>query len=231
MILGLIPARGGSKGVPKKNIRMVAGKPLIAYAIECGLKCPSIDRVVVSTDNEEIATIAKQYGAEIPFMRPVEIAADTTPMLPVLQHAVQEIEQESNEKVEFIVLIDSTAPLRIPDDIEQALTICKQEDCDAVISVNEAHRNPYFNMVKEENGYARLVCEPDRPVGRRQDAPVVYDVNTVVWIWKRHALMEEQARIPKRTKLYLVPRERSIDIDTEFDFQILEYYFTRAKQT
>lgn len=223
MILGLIPARGGSKGVPKKNIRLVAGKPLIAYTIECARKCSSLDRVVVSTDSEEIATIARTYGAEVPFMRPAELASDTAAMVPVLEHAIAEIERRSGEQVEFLVLIDSTAPLRIPEDIEQALTICKQDDCDAVISVNAPHRNPYFNMVKEENGYVRLICEPERLVSRRQDAPPVYDVNTVVWIWRRKALMEDHARIPKRTKLYLVPKERSIDLDTEFDFKFLEH--------
>lgn len=228
MILGLIPARGGSKGVPKKNIRMVAGKPLIAYAIECALKCPSLDRVVVSTDSEEIAAVARQHGAEVPFMRPAELASDTAAMVPVLEHAITEIEKETAESVEFLVLIDSTAPLRIPDDIEQALAICKQDDCDAVISASEAHRNPYFNMVKEENGYVRLVCEPATPVGRRQDAPQVYDVNTVVWVWRRDALMKDHARIPKRTKLYLIPRERSIDLDTELDFKLLERLLTNS---
>ena len=215
--------------MPKKNIRMVAGRPLIVHAIECARRCPSLDRVVVSTDSEEIATIARQYGAEVPFMRPVELASDTAAMVPVLEHAISEIEKKTAERVEFLVLIDATAPLRIADDIEQALKICRADDCDAVISASEAHRNPYFNMVKEENGYMRLVIEPDKPVVRRQDAPKVYDVNTVVWVWRRNALMEDHARIPKRTKLYLVPRERSIDLDSESDFNLLEYFIQRKQ--
>ena len=223
MILGLIPARGGSKGVPGKNIRRVSGKPLIAYAIECGLQCPSIEHVVVSTDSVEIAEIAKGFGAEVPFLRPAEIAADTTPMLPVMQHCISSSESFYHTTVEFLVLLDPTGPLRLVEDIEHCIRRCKESDCDAIISGNVAHRNPYFNMVKEEESYVQLVCSTNGSIGRRQDAPSVYDLNTVVWVYSRKALMEEQARIPKKTQLYLVPPERSIDLDTEFDFRVLGF--------
>ena len=223
MILGLVPARGGSKGVPGKNIRKVSGKPLIAYAIECGLKCPSIDHVIVSTDNKMIADIAEEFGAEVPFMRPSEIASDIAPMLPVMQHAIVNSEKFYGSMVDYLVLLDPTGPLRVVDDIENCIKLCRETGCDAVISGSTAHRNPYFNMVRENGGYVHLVCLSGESIGRRQDAPLVYDLNTVVWVYTRNALIDKKARIPEKTRLYLVPSERAIDIDTEFDFQILEF--------
>lgn len=223
MVLGVIPARGGSKGVPGKNIRPVLDKPLIAYAIECGLKCPSIDHLIVSTESQEIASIARKCGADVPFMRPRELAEDTTPMLPVLQHAVVASEEYYDKMLSTLVLLDPTGPLRTVDDVENCLKLFKSSNCDAVISGNVAHRSPYFNMVIKENNYVRLAFPTSKPIGRRQDSPPVYDLNTVVWVYSRKALMEERARIPKKTLLYLVPPERAIDIDTELDFKILEF--------
>jgi CMP-N-acetylneuraminic acid synthetase len=223
MVLGVIPARGGSKGVQGKNIRPVNGKPLICYTIECGLNCPSIDRLIVSTDSREIATIAKDAGANVPFIRPAHLARDTTPMLPVLKHALCEAEKIYDCVVDVVVLIDPTAPLRTKEDVEGAVALFRQGGADTVISGSSAHRNPYFNMVSvNPDGYARLVIETDPPCGRRQDAPEVFDLNTVVWIFSRNAILNEKVRITKRTKLFLVPSERSIDLDNEFDFQLLD---------
>jgi CMP-N-acetylneuraminic acid synthetase len=223
IILGVIPARGGSKGVPGKNIRPVLGKPLIAYSIECGLKCSSIDRLVVSTDSEEIADIARKLGAEVPFLRPEELAGDTVPMLPVMRHSITSAEEHYGRTVRALVLLDPTGALRTVDDVESCLKLFEDSDCDAVISGNTAHRSPYFNMVIQDTGYVRLVIPTSKPIGRRQDCPVVYDLNTVVWVYSRRALMEEKARIPERTLLYFVPPERAIDVDTELDLKILEF--------
>lgn len=222
MVLGIIPARGGSKGVPGKNIRLVLGKPLISYSIECGLECPSIDHLIVSTDSQEIADIARKCGADVPFIRPKELAGDTVPMLPVLQHAITVTEKQYDKTISAVVLLDPTGPLRTVDDVEGCLKLYRDSDCDAVVSGNRAHRSPYFNMVVPYNGYIRLVIPTSEPIGRRQDSPPVYDLNTVVWVYSRKALMEEKARIPRRTLLYLVPPERAVDIDTELDFRILE---------
>jgi len=227
MILGLIPARGGSKGVPGKNIRRVGEKPLINYAIECGLACPSIDRVVVSTDSEKIAKIAQAAGAQVPFLRPKELAQDDTPMLPVLQHAIEKIEKISKIRVNLLVLLDPTGPLRTVADVEAAIRLIQVHGCDAVISGHTAHRNPYFNMVVPDGVYVRIVLKADPPIGRRQDAPKIYDLNTVVWIYTRSAVMERDERIPKRTMLYHVPIERSIDLDSERDFEYLELLMRR----
>lgn len=223
-ILGVVPARSGSKGVRNKNIRPVRGKPLMAHAIECGLRAAFVDRVIVSTDSEEFADIARSFGAEVPFLRPAELATDQAPMLPVLQHAVSEMEALHGERVECVVLLDPTAPLRETTDVERAVDRFRAGDCDAVISAHRAHRNPYFNMIMKSGrgDYVKLVCDSDTPVGRRQDAPEVFDLNTVVWVFSRRALMEEQQRIPGRSVMIEIPVERAIDIDTEEDLRLLE---------
>lgn len=230
VVLGVIPARGGSKGVPGKNIRTVLGKPLIGYAIACARECPSLSQIIVSTDSPEIAEVAKRLGAEVPFLRPAELAQDDTPMLPVLQHAIEETERTTGKRVEAVVLMDPTAPLREPADIEGSLKLLRESNCDAVISGSPARRNPYFNMVRADaDGFIQIFNKSDKSVGRRQDAPQAFDLNTVVWVFSRYALMEEKARIPKKSKLYEIPVERTIDLDHEFDFTVLELLLQRRQ--
>ena len=220
--LGLIPARGGSKGAKNKNIHPLLGRPMISYAIECGLACPSIDHLVVSTDSKKIADIAKKYGADLPFMRPSELARDKSPMMPVLEHALKVCESFYNAHIECIVLLDATSPLTTPDDIEKSIALFKSGDYDAVISAVPARRNPYFNMVVVENGYARLAIEPETPVTRRQDCPDVYDLNNSIWIFSKKAILEEKNRIPGKSTIYIMDESRSVDVDTETDLKILE---------
>ena len=223
IILAVIPARGGSKGIPNKNIRLLRGKPMIVYAIECAQRCPSINKVWVTTDSRTIARIAKQSGACVPSLRPSILAEDTTPMMPVLQHALSEAEQYFHETVRRLVLLDPTAPLRSVADVERALQVFSQNPCDAVVSGNLAHRNPYFNMVRTEGPYVKLVNETTRDIGRRQDAPEIFDLNTVVWIYSRDAICEGK-RLPQRTLLYRVPRDRAIDLDSELDLRMIECF-------
>ncbi len=223
IVLGLVPARGGSKGVKRKNVRSLVGRPLIAYAIEVGLSCPSIDRLVVSTDDGEIARIARVLGAEVPFMRPASLARDDTPMLPVLRHALECMERIHETIVSTVVLLDPTSPFRTVDDIDRALGLFyKDGGCHAVVSGCMARHSPEFNMVRLEEGRARLLMPTARHIGRRQDCPPSYDLDTTVWIYSREALMEIGERIPPDTRLYQVPEERSFHIDTEFDFMVAE---------
>ena len=226
-ILGVIPARGGSKGVPQKNIHLVNEKPLIAYAIECALQSSSLDQVIVSTDNFEISEISKKWGASVPFIRPAKLAKDTSPMFPVIYHALIKSEKYFKTKFDCVVVIDPTAPLRIVDDIEKALEKFLQSNCDALVSGNNSHRNPYFNMVKKNRHYVTLVNTSKKPIERRQDAPKIFDLNTVVWIFSRDSILKQKGRLPKRTILYLVPNDRAIDLDTECDFQYLEFLLNK----
>lgn len=222
MILGVIPARGGSAGVPRKNLRLVGGKPLITHAIENGLACKRIDKLMVSTDSEEIAKVAKSAGAWVPFIRPSHLAQNDSPMLPVLEHALLEVELTQRTRIVAVVLIDPTAPLRRVQDLDQAIALFERESPDAVISGAPAKRNPYFNMVEEKDGFFRLVKKSSTEVTRRQDCPKVYDLNTVVWIFSREAIIEIRERIPPKTLVFEVPEARAVDLDTEEDFKHLE---------
>jgi len=163
-------------------------------------------------------------------MRPAHLAADTAPMLPVLQHAAELAEKQYGRRLELLVLLDPTGPLRTPDDVSSCIALARAGNCDAVISGNRAHRSPYFNMVAPDGNYVKLAATPSTGVGRRQDSPTVYDLNTVVWVYSRQALMREQARIPKKSKIYLVPPERALDLDTELDFEILETMLQRRER-
>ena len=223
MILGVVPARSGSKGIPHKNIREVCGKPLIAYSIECGLNCSLIDHLIVNTDDETIAEVGRSWGAEVPFLRPQELAEDTTAMLPVMQHVVENAEEFYGASLEAMVLLQPTGPLRTVEDIEQSITLWKQTDCDAVVSAHESHSNPFFTMVWEKNGSYELVNSSEYSMGRRQDAPPIFDLNAIVWVYSRNALMVEKARLPKKTLIHVVPADRCLDVDTEFDLKILEF--------
>ena len=229
MVLAVVPARGGSRGIPGKNLRMLGGKPLLAHAIECGLASPDIDHLVVSTESADIIAVAREHGADTPFVRPVELASDTAPMLPVLQHAIVECERYYRKQVDLLVLLDPTGPLRTPADISACIKLARQSGCDAVISGNRAHRSPHFNMVSPNGDFVKLTITPPENVGRRQDSPAVFDLNTVVWVYTRQALMQEKARIPRKSKLYLVPPERAIDVDSEFDFELLEFVHSRTE--
>ena len=231
LTIAVVPARAGSKGVKNKNLLPVMGRPLLAHSIECGLACPSVDHVVLSTDTDEIARVGLEWGAEVPFLRPAELARDTSPMLPVMQHAVTACEESYGMPIETLVLLHPTSPLRTVEDVECCISLLRSGDCDAVISARPGRRNPYFNMVVQAGPYVRLAIPSETPIGRRQDAPPVYDLDTSVWVYSRAALMEQHARIPDRTKLYVIPEERSIDLDTELDFEILESMLERRALT
>ena len=222
MILGITPARSGSKGIPGKNIRHINGKPLIAYTIEIALATPELDRYIISTDSESIANICKSLGADAPFLRPAELASDSAPMLPVLRHALLETEALYQETVNILVLLDPTAPLRTVKDVSNSIQLFKESDCNAVISVSEAARNPYFNMLEVRNGYCEIVKLHSPSIGRRQDAPTVFDMNTVVAVFSRDVIVHADNRIPTKTIPFVIPRERLIDLDTPEDLRLLE---------
>ena len=222
--LAVIPARGGSKGVPRKNIRLLAGKPLIAYAIETALASRLIDRVVVSTEDEEIAGIARQYGAEVPFLRPKELARDDSPEWLTWQHAIRTLTAtENSPRIDVFVCVSPTAPLRSVDDLDACIGMLTSSDADLVVTVKPAERNPYFNMMTlNEAGYAELVIPPPRDgvIYRRQDAPKVYDMTTVAYAVRPTFVLSANAIFDGVVRGVVVPQERALDIDTEFDMRI-----------
>lgn len=222
-IVALICARGGSLGVPGKNIRPLAGKPLIAWAIEQAKAVSRIDRVIVSTDSEEIAGVARAAGAEVPFLRPAELARNDSPEWMVWRHALAYIKEASRAYPSALVVVPTTAPLREPADIGRCLDEFEKGNADIVITVTDAHRSPYFNMVKENtDGTVALVNPPSQAVTRRQDAPAVYDMTTVAYVARPEFVMTRGGVFDGRVRQVLVPPDRALDIDTLLDFRIAE---------
>lgn len=221
--VAFIFARGGSKGLPGKNIRIFGGKPLIAWSIKHAMSIERIDRVIVSTDSDEIASVAKHYGAEVPFMRPPELATDGCPEWLAWRHALNYLLETTGGLPEVMVSVPATAPLRLPIDIENCLDEYEKGEVDVVITATDAHRSPYFNMIKaKSDGTVELVNPPLSGIARRQDAPVVYDMATVCYVANSQFIMTHNAAFDGRVRAVLVPVERSIDIDTMLDFQIAE---------
>ena len=221
--VAFIFARGGSKGLPGKNIRPFGGKPLIAWSIKHALAVERIDRVIVSTDSDEIATISKQYGAEVPFIRPADLAMDESPEWLAWRHALEYLKNDDGSMPEFMVSLPATAPLRLAIDINSCIDEYEKGSSDMVITVTDAHRSPYFNMVKENSdGSYGLVNAPPLTVNRRQDAPMVYDMATVCYVANPEFVMLHDSIFEGQVRAVHVPIERAIDIDTLLDFQIAE---------
>ena len=216
-------ARGGSKGLPGKNIRLLGGKPLIAWSIEHALAVKRIERVIVSTDSEEIAAVAREYGAEVPFIRPAELARDDSPEWLAWRHALNYLLDRNGALPEVMVSVPTTGPLRLPLDIENCLDEYEKGDADMVVTVSDAHRSPYFNMVKANaDGTVGLVNPPQSNIARRQDAPAVFDMATIAYVVRPEFVMTHNAVFEGRVRAVHVPTERAIDIDTLLDFQIAE---------
>jgi CMP-N-acetylneuraminic acid synthetase len=220
--VALICARGGSKGVPNKNIRPLGGKPLIAWAVDVAREVPRIERVIVSTDSEPIAVAARAAGAEVPFMRPLELARDDSPEWLVWRHALNTLWGNGSFPAALVV-VPATAPLRAADDIERCLDEYESAECDVVITVTDARRSPYFNMVRRlESGGVGLVLPPEGRITRRQDVPEIYDMATVAYVARPAFVLEQNGIFDGRVRAVHVPAERALDIDTALDFEIAE---------
>ena len=227
-VIAFIFARGGSKGLPGKNLRPLAGKPLIAHAIEHALAVPRIERVIVSTDSTDIAQVARDFGAEVPFMRPAELATDDSPEWLSWRHAVDFVRQEEGCLPSVMVSVPTTAPLRRPQDIEHCLNLFFGGGADVVVTVSAAHRSPYFNMVQNRSdGTVELVIPSLRGISRRQDVPVVFDITTVAYIADPEFVLRKDSIFQGRVKAFEIPSERAMDIDTLLDFDIAEFLLSR----
>jgi N-acylneuraminate cytidylyltransferase len=219
----LICARGGSKGLPGKNIKPLNGIPLIGWSINIAKQIKRASRIVVSTDSEEIAQVALKYGAEVPFMRPKDLAQDDSPEWLVWRHAIKYVESHEGEDIDAIVVLPVTAPLRSVKDVDTCIDLFEEGEVDSVITVSEANRSPYFNMtVNDDSGYASLVISPENQIIRRQDAPEVFDMTTVAYVVNTNAVKLSNGVFKGKVKSIVIPQERSIDIDTLLDFKIAE---------
>jgi len=219
-----ICARGGSKGVKNKNIRELVGKPLIALSLEQARSSSLFDLIVVSSDSTEILDVARSHGADLLVDRPPELASDTAAKLPAIRHCVAEAEQFFGKRFDVIVDLDATSPLRLVEDIQGAVDLLESKNVSNVITAAPARRSPYFNLVElDDGGVVRLSKPLEKPLVRRQDSPQCFDMNASIYVWKRSALFDYPTVFNVDTRLFAMPEERSIDIDTELDFQIVEF--------
>lgn len=220
VILGVIPARGGSKGVPRKNIRTVGGRPLIAYAIEAASRSRMLTEFVVSTDDKEIARVSESLGARV-LMRPSALAADDTPMVPSIQHVVNTVEQDS-DTVDIIVLMQPTAPARISEDVDGAINKLMDTGADSVLSVYKVEDQHPSRMYRiRDDRLIRLLDEPGSML--RQELEPVYHRNGAIYACTRATLMEKGTFVGSDVRPYVMPRERSINIDDEWDLMIADF--------
>ena len=227
--VGFIFARGGSKGLPKKNIRDFCGKPLIAWAVERALKVERIDRIIVSTDCQDIARIAREYGAEVPFLRPADLATDESPEWESWQHVLNFLLETEGKVPEIMVSIPTVAPLGLASDIDDCINEFEKSSTDIVITVTTAQRSPYFNMVKQnDQGFYELINPNSVTTSRRQDAPIVFDITTVCYVASSAFVLSKNSIFEGRVKAVEIPAERSIDIDSELDFKIAEFLFSKG---
>ena len=227
-VLCTICARAGSKGVANKNLRLINNKPLIVYSIEQAIATKLFDQIVVSSDSKEIREVALANGATFCVDRPAELATDTAPKLPAIKHCVENAEGKFGQ-FEVIIDLDATAPLRESSDIIGALELLQSAQADNVITGTPAHRSPYFNLVETDaNGIVSLSKPPANVVARRQDSPQCFDMNASIYVWRRQALFANENLFTGNTRLFVMPRERSLDIDSQADFEMVEWMMTKG---
>jgi CMP-N,N'-diacetyllegionaminic acid synthase len=214
-VLAIVPARAGSKGIPDKNRVKLGGRPLIAWTIEAARASRTIDRVVVSTDDARLALLSSSCGADVPFLRPKELAGDDTPTMPVVMHAIEQLAW-----TDIIVLLQPTSPLRVADDIDACVEMFAKSER-AVVSVTVADPPPQHMVVRREDAIEPLLATLPAG-GRRQDLPPVWALNGAVYVADTQMLRTHGTFVTASTQLYEMPRERSIDIDDAFDLTIAE---------
>jgi len=225
-VLAVIPARGGSKGAPWKNIRTLAGLPLIDHSIRLSRLCGEIAKCVVSTDSEEIAAVARECGAEVPFLRPPELAGDDTPMWPVLQHALTEMESHDHCRYGSLLLLSPTSPARLPEDVSKAMRLLEEDNrAVGVVAASTPPFNPRWVCIDiAKDGYVHQSFPDGNVYARRQDVPAVYRINGALYLWRRDHVANSEApryfEMPHR--MLEIPESRAIDIDSLHDFRLAE---------
>lgn len=221
-IVGIITARGGSRSVPKKNIAPVGGKPLIAWTIEAALQSRALDYVMVSTDDDEIADVARRYGVDVPFTRPAELARDDSSQIAVITHAMQWLESQQSWKPEYVMLLQPTSPLRTTEDIQAAVDLALAKQGDSVVSVCSARHHPYIIVKITEDGTLAdfMGGTPQYLDRRRQECPPAYALNGAIFLTRRRILLDQHTFYPARTFAYVMPPERSLDIDDPWDLHV-----------
>jgi CMP-N-acetylneuraminic acid synthetase len=227
-LLGVVTARGGSKGIPGKNLKPLAGKPLIAYTIEAARQSGVFDRLILSTDDEAIAALARSIGCEVPFMRPAALAHDETIHFDVMKHAVEWMRDRAHYRPDLVMILQPTSPLRSADDIRAAVDLIAATGADSVVSVSEvpAHYNPMRTLRVDTNGFATLFVTGEpvrRRINRRQDMPPAWTMNGAIYLFRTQVLFDAAPSLyGDRTAAYVMPAHRGISIDDLEDWAFAE---------
>lgn len=224
-ILAIIPARGGSKGVPRKNVREVAGRPLIAWSIAAAKASRYVDRVILSSDDPEIISVSREWGCDVPFVRPAELATDHADSLQVVRHALGAL----GEDFDLVVLLQPTSPMRLASDIDAALEALVTGGATTCVSVCEPDKSPFWTLTPRPDGFIQPLFSADQMPSRRQDAPVVLALNGAVYVASADHIANGGTFLSDRTCGYAMPKERSLDIDTELDLEIVNFLMTKGR--
>jgi CMP-N,N'-diacetyllegionaminic acid synthase len=222
-VLAVIPARGGSKGIPRKNIRDLCGKPLIAWTIEEAKKSKYIDRLILSSEDLEIIEVAKEWGCDVPFVRPTELAQDQTPGIDPVLHAIEQL-----PPYQYIVLLQPTSPLRSVGDIDGCIEQCVSNKVSSCVSVTEADRSPYWMYLLDEKNRMRPLLDSRQTINRRQELPAIFALNGAVYVAKSDCLTVSRTFVTADAVAYQMPKERSVDIDTEMDLAYVKAMITKC---
>lgn len=223
-----ICARQGSKGVPNKNIKLLGGKPVIAYAIAAARNSGLFDAIAVSSDGDEILEYSRKFGADYQIKRPDEMATDVAAKLPAIQHCASEVQRRMGVDFQTFVDISVTSPLLLPEDIFAVVKLLERHKPINVITGTIASNSPYFSLVERNlEGYVSLAKKPSKPFERRQDCPPCYDMNGAIYAWSAEQFFSINEVITERTLIHVMPDERSVDIDTELDFEFAEFLLNK----
>jgi CMP-N-acetylneuraminic acid synthetase len=226
--VAIICARGGSKGVPRKNVKEIAGKPLIAHTIIQAIESKCFERIVVSSDDDEILEVSKKYSAEI-IKRPDDLASDTAGTIPALKHALEESEKMFNCEFEIICLLQPTSPLRTSEDIIACIDQLEKSGSGNIFSVCEAKASPYYTLIERNKNNDVIELSKASDAIRRQDLPDVYEINGAIYAWKREQFISDPKALQPNSEIYIMPHERSLDIDTIFDFELCELVMNKTQ--
>jgi len=224
-ILAIIPARGGSKGIPRKNIRHVAGKPLIAWTIEEAKKSKYLDRTILSSDDDEIIGVARRWNCDVPFIRPVELAQDNVTGIEPVLHALETIK----ENFDYVVLLQPTSPLRVVEDIDECIEKCILQSAPVCVTVTTPDKSPYWMYLLDDQGRLRSIMEQKNTILLRQQFESVYALNGAVYVARTDWFIKNRKFISNETIAYPMPKTRSIDIDTEWDLKMCDIVLSERK--
>jgi CMP-N,N'-diacetyllegionaminic acid synthase len=221
-VVALITARGGSKGIPRKNLAPVAGKPLIAWTIAAALGAKCVSRVLVSTDDPEIAEVSRQCGAEVPFLRPAELAEDHSTSFDVAAHALRWLSEHDRDEPDYLLLLQPTSPLRTAADIDGAIALARERNADAVLAVCEASPHPYLARRVDERGQLSDFISLAQKPSRRQEYPAAYMLNAAIYLNRPASLLATRSFQPPGALAYVMPQERSLDVDSSWELRLVD---------